>query len=50
MVMSFTPRQPSLQDAPQIAELIVAAWPEAYPHLLSEDSITEEHALPKSSK
>lgn len=42
--MSFTLRQPALPDAPQIAELHVATWREAYSHLLPEDFFTEEHA------
>jgi GNAT superfamily N-acetyltransferase len=41
--MPFMLREPALSDAPQIAELHVAAWRETYSHLLLEDFFTEEH-------
>ncbi len=41
--MAKTLRTPSLPDAPQIAELHVATWREAYSQLLPEDFFTEEH-------
>lgn len=40
--MSFTLREPAL-DAPQIAELHVATWREAYSQLLPEDFFSEEY-------
>ena len=41
--MPFTLREPALPDAPQFAELHVAAWREAYSHLLAQDCFSEEH-------
>jgi RimJ/RimL family protein N-acetyltransferase len=41
--MPFTLREPALPDAPQIAELHVATWREAYSHLLPENFFSEEH-------
>lgn len=41
--MPFTLREPALPDAPQIAELHVATWREAYSHLLPKDFFTAEH-------
>lgn len=41
--MPFTLREPALPDAPQIAELHVATWREAYSQLLPEEFFTEEH-------
>ena len=41
--MSFTLREPSLPDAPQIAQLHAATWREAYSHLLPENFFSEEH-------
>ncbi|HSN35013.1 MAG TPA: hypothetical protein VLT34_01555 [Arthrobacter sp.] len=43
VVMPFTLREPTLPDPPQIAELHVAAWREAYSHLLAQDFFSEEH-------
>lgn len=40
--MSFTLREPTLSDAPQIAELHVATWREAYSHLLPQDFFSVE--------
>ena len=41
--MLFTLREPALPDAPQIAELHVATWREAYSQLLPEGFFTAEH-------
>lgn len=41
--MLFTLREPALPDAPQIAELHVATWREAYSQLLPQDFFSDEH-------
>jgi len=41
--MAITLREPTLADAPRIAELHVATWREAYSHLLPAEFFTEEH-------
>ncbi|MEQ4520534.1 GNAT family N-acetyltransferase [Pseudarthrobacter sp. B907] len=41
--MAFTLREPTLPDAPLIAELHVATWREAYSHLLPEGFFTAEY-------
>lgn len=41
--MTITLREPTLPDAPRIAELHVATWREAYSHLLPEGFFTAEH-------
>lgn len=41
--MSFTVRAPSIADAPEIAELHVSTWREAYSHLLPDTFFSEEY-------
>lgn len=41
--MPFTLRQPTLEDAPALADLHISSWKETYSHLLPEGYFDEEH-------